>query len=74
MTLGTKAIIIEIVAIITMIGFYLGNSQLATTMVAFITMIAIITMVATIMEANEKVTLNCNNSNNSNHCHGNDHR
>ena len=70
MTLGTKAIIIEIVAIITMIG----RGQVATTMVAFITMIAIITMVATIMEANEKVTLNCNNSNNSNHCHGNDHR
>jgi hypothetical protein len=40
--MGTKAIIIEIVAIITVV---------ATTMLAFITMIAIITMVATTMLA-----------------------
>ena len=44
---------------VTMIGFYLGNTQVATTMVAFITMIGRGQVAIAIMEirTNEKVTI-----------------
>jgi hypothetical protein len=56
---------------VTMIGFYLGNTQVATTMLAFITMIAIASSYCNNGSNNNSNNYNGNNSNNNNYNNNN---